>query len=211
MKVVVTSGPTRAYIDEIRYISNYSTGKLGSLVAEKLARQGHKVTLVYGSGSILPVNKNIKKAGIETVRDLIKTLKKEIKDAGAVVHAMAVLDYEPEKLLRTKVKSDKKNWTVRFKRTPKVIDMIKKLNPKTQLIGFKLEYKAGSKTLKASALKLSFKSGADYVVANDYSDIKKGVHKAVVFDKNGRVIFKAAGKEKIADGIVKILGQKVRN
>ena len=150
MKIIVTSGPTRAYIDEIRYISNYSTGKLGSLVAEKLARKGIKISFIYGKGSLTPKSKNVKLFEIETVQDLMKEIKKEFKGAGAVVHAMAVLDYEPAKFIHAKVKSDKPGWTVKFKRTPKVIGMIKKLNPKAQLIGFKLEYKAGKNGLKAS-------------------------------------------------------------
>ena len=118
----------------------------------------------------------------------------------AVVHAMAVLDYEPVKKVNAKVKSDKKYWNVRFKRTPKVIDIVKKTAPGALLIGFKLEYKAGKNGLKRSAAKLFNNNKADYVVANDYAFIKKGVHKAQIFGRDGSVI-NVTGKELIAKAI----------
>ena len=69
MKIIVTSGPTRSYLDEIRYISNYSTGVLGSLIAARAALQGHQVVQLYGKGSIFAADKRVKK--IEIASDIV--------------------------------------------------------------------------------------------------------------------------------------------
>jgi len=202
IKVVVTSGPTRAYIDSIRYISNYSTGRLGSLTADKLAREGFKVSFIYGKGSLLPKSRGIKAVEVETVAEFLKALKKELRSgAKAVVHAMAVLDYEPEKNIKGKVKSDKKFWILKLKRTSKVINEVKKISPGVLLVGFKLEYGKGEAELRKAAEELFKKSGADFVVANDYGHIKKGNHKALVLGTDGSRL-SASGKENIADAIL---------
>ena len=209
IKVVVTSGPTRAYIDSIRFISNYSTGALGSLTADKLAREGFEVSFIYGKGSLLPKSRGIKAVEIETVAELLKALKKELRSgASAVIHAMAVLDYEPEKVIKGKVKSDRKFWAVRFKRTPKVINEIKKVSPGILLVGFKLEHGKGISGLRKAAEGLLKKSGADFVVANDYGQIRKGNHKAVVFGLDGSRV-PASGKENIAEAIVDCLKERL--
>lgn len=209
MKLIVTSGPTRSYLDEIRYISNYSTGKLGTLIALQAAAKGHKVTQIFGKGSISASGREIKKIEIETVEELLAALKSELKKKKetpvAVVHAMAVLDYVVPKKIRKKVRSGKKSWTVKFVRSPKVIREIKKMAPRVKLIGFKLEYKAGKKALLKSAKKLMEDTAADYVVANDFSGIKKGVHTAVIVGRSGFIKGDIKGKEKIAAELLKTI------
>ncbi len=206
MKIIVTSGPTRSYLDEIRYISNYSTGELGTLIAKKAALKGHRVTQIYGKGSIAASGKNIKNIEIETVDELLHVLKKELKSgAKAVVHAMAVLDYVAPERIKTKVKSEKKNWTVKLVRAPKVINEIKKFAPEVKLFGFKLEYKAKKdKLLKVSGA-LMEKSGADYVVANDFKSVKAKRHTAIIIGKSGFIKGDITGKDKIAAEIVNLL------
>ena len=209
MKLIVTSGPTRSYLDAIRYISNYSTGGLGTLIASQAAAKGHKVTQIFGKGSISASGRNIKKIEIETVEELLSALISELKinkeTPVAVVHAMAVLDYVAPKKINKKVKSGKKSWTVKLVRSPKVIKEIKKIAPRAKLVGFKLEYKAGKKALIRSAKKLMKDTLADYVVANDYSGIKRGEHTAVILGRSGFIKGNIKGKEKIAAELLKTI------
>jgi len=206
MKIIVTSGPTRSYLDEIRYISNYSTGELGSLIAKKAALKGYKVTQIYGKGSIFAAGKNIKSVEIETVNELLFEIKKELKDgAKAVVHAIAVLDYVVPKRIKAKVKSDKKSWSIKLVRSPKIINEIKKIAPKAKLVGFKLEYKAKKGGLLKSAKELIKKSGAEYVVANDFKSVKAKKHTAMIVGKSGFIKGNITGKENIAKEIVELL------
>ncbi|OGF47476.1 MAG: hypothetical protein A2452_03070 [Candidatus Firestonebacteria bacterium RIFOXYC2_FULL_39_67] len=206
MKIIVTSGPTRSYLDEIRYISNYSTGVLGSLIAARAALQGHQVVQLYGKGSIFAADKRVKKIEIETVDELLRALKKELKSgAQAVVHAMAVLDYIAPKKIKAKVKSDKKSWHIKLLRSPKIINEIKKIAPQTKLVGFKLEYNAKKGGLLKSARELIKKSGAEYVVANDFKSVKEKKHTAMIIGKSGFIKGNISGKENIAKEIVELL------
>ena len=125
-----------------------------------------------------------------------------------MVHAMAVLDYEPEKTIKGKVKSDRKFWTLRLKRSPKVINEVKNVSPGILLVGFKLEHGKGISGLRKAAEGLLKKSGADFVVANDYGQIRKGNHKAVVFGLDGSRV-PASGKENIAEAIVDCLKERL--
>ena len=209
MKFIVTSGPTRSYLDEIRYISNYSTGALGTLVAKQAAARGHKVIQISGKGSIAASGKSIKNIEIETIEELLAVLRKELKKNRkrpvAVIHAMAVLDFIAPKKIKGKVRSDRKSWTVRLVRSPKVMKEIKKMAPRVKLAGFKLEYKAGKKALLNSAKKLLEASAADYVVANDFSGIKAGKHTAMIVGKSGFIKGNISGKERIAAELLKTI------
>lgn len=158
-RVLVTSGPTRAYVDRIRYFSNTSSGALGSLIVESLVKRDIPVVHLYGTGSDVPDVSGgnlLESLKITTVDDLIDAVKKIAADGDitAVVHAMAVLDYVPESLLDTKKESGEEHWDIRLIRTPKVIELIRRLMPDAYCIGFKLEAGIGEKRLieKAGAL-----------------------------------------------------------
>jgi phosphopantothenoylcysteine synthetase/decarboxylase len=210
LNILITSGPTKAFIDEIRYISNYSTGRLGTLIAEEFLKKGHKVTFIYGKDSIHPKGKNLKLIEIQTINDLINVLKKELKKRyDVIIHSMAVLDYVPSKQLETKVKSDKKFWNLKLVRTPKVIKLIKKVSPESILVGFKLEYNLKKSKIIREAKKLIKESNADYVVANDYRDIKRGKHIASILSKGGVVKNNIIGKENIAKEVFHLIKEGV--
>ncbi|MFH1824556.1 MAG: phosphopantothenoylcysteine decarboxylase [Candidatus Firestonebacteria bacterium] len=205
MNILITSGPTRAYIDEIRYISNYSTGKLGTLIAEEFLKNGNKVTFIYGKGSLHPDNKNLRLVEVQTVDDLANILKEEFKKKyDVIIHLMAILDYVPDNQLKIKVKSDKKVWNLKLVRTPKIIKLIKRISPKSILVGFKLEYNVKKKKLLKSAIKLIKESKADYIVANDYKNIKRGKHIASILSRNGLIKDDIIGKKNIAKEIVSL-------
>jgi phosphopantothenoylcysteine synthetase/decarboxylase len=147
--VMITSGPTRGYIDAVRYISNKSTGKLGVAIATEFISRGAHVTFVYGVGSGMPDTHVLEKDGIsrltlieiETLDDLVAVIQKRLKDTqfDAIVHAMAVLDYTPEKHRDKKISSNKDKLVITFVRTPKVIRLIRQGWPHAFVISFKLE------------------------------------------------------------------------
>jgi phosphopantothenoylcysteine synthetase/decarboxylase len=201
-EVFVTSGSTRAYLDAVRYLSNESSGRLGAEIAVECLRRGAYVSYFHGKGALTPFN--LQRLGevelskdevsrldliqIDTVPDLAGALEVELKDGDydVAIHAMAVLDFIPDmsSVRHGKVKSDEEEWTVKLVRTPKVIDMIKKVSPETVLVGFKLEVDQTPEQLIESAKRLIKHSGADIVVANDLREIKAGSYKATLIEKS---------------------------
>ncbi|GAG62230.1 unnamed protein product [marine sediment metagenome] len=220
LKILITSGSTRGPIDAMRYITNKSTGRLGTEIAKEALNQGARVTFIYGKGSIVPDIKdvgenlylNLKLIEIITVSDLIKSINQELKDGtyDVVIHSMAVLDYVPDKYISDKVASGKDEWIIRLIKTPKVIKMIKEIAPDIFLVGFKLEFNKTKEELIKITHEVLIKSNSDLMVANDLKDLEKERHVAYFVDKNGKVIDVKKGKKNIAKKLVKFIFEELR-
>ncbi|MGB3345899.1 MAG: phosphopantothenoylcysteine decarboxylase [Candidatus Humimicrobiia bacterium] len=220
LKILITSGSTRGPIDAMRYITNKSTGRLGTEIAKEALNQGARVTFIYGKGSIVPDIKdvgenlylNLKLIEIITVSDLIKSINQELKYGtyDVVIHSMAVLDYVPDKYISDKVASGKDEWIIRLIKTPKVIKMIKEIAPDIFLVGFKLEFNKTKEELIKITHEVLIKSNSDLMVANDLKDLEKERHVAYFVDKNGKVIDVKKGKKNIAKKLVKFIFEELR-
>ncbi len=218
-RVLVTSGPTRGYIDAVRYVTNQSTGALGSLIAVEVLRRGADVTFVYGKGSLTPECHGLsdpeltrlREIEIDTVEDLVTTLRSELSDRpyDVVVHSMAVLDYVPESALREKVVSGRDEWVVKLIPTPKVIALIKTIDPEIFLVGFKLEVNKGRDDLAAAGYQALKRYGADLFIANDLSQIKRGEHMGYIVNPEGEVVGEGKGKEEIAQRLLEIVEKQM--
>jgi len=214
-KFLVTAGPTRAPMDAIRYITNKSTGRLGALLAEEALRRGASVTFVHGRPSVAPtvrggVHDHLTMIAIDTVQDLIRTLREELpKGYDAVIHNMAVLDFEPAEIRPGKTGSEEPEWMVRLVPTPKAVRLVKELAPKTFLAAFKLEVGKGRDELVASALELLRKNRCDLVVANDQKEIEAGEHTGYFVDPSGEVLAVAEGKDAIARTLIRLVEERL--
>ena len=211
--ILITSGPTRARLDAVRFLSNRSTGRFGTLLASEALHRGAQVTLIYGIGSETPPpHRRLRLVPVETNRDLERALRTELRDRrfDAVIHAMAVLDFQPSGLRRGKVGSRSGAWTVRFEKAPKIIPRIKRWAPNTFLVGFKLEVAVGERRLLARARRLLKESRADVVVANQLSEGEDREHPGYLMNARGRVVTKAIGKRPLARAIVALVLRQAR-
>lgn len=210
-RILVTSGPTRAPLDAVRFLTNKSTGRLGSLIAEATVQAGGDVAFVYGRGSETPTVRggyrdHLRLLAIDTVDDLIAVFKQELPTGyDAVVHCMAVLDFAPATVREEKTSSDLTEWTIHLTPTPKAARLVKELAPRTFFIGFKLEVGREREQLIETARAWGSKNRADLVVANDLRDIERGVHIGYLIDADGRLETVAEGKEAIARALVDLL------
>jgi phosphopantothenate---cysteine ligase (CTP) len=214
-RILITSGPTRAPLDAVRFLSNKSTGRLGSLIAEAALETGADVTFVYGRGSALPLVRggridHLRVLPIDTVDDLVGVFRHELPDGyDAVVHAMAVLDFQPAETREEKVSSNQREWLVRLVPTPKAAALVRELAPKTFFIGFKLEVDKSSSELVGIAADWARRTHADLVVANDMRDIEHGTHTGHLVRPDGSVEQVVQGKEMIARALVAVLGRRL--
>jgi phosphopantothenoylcysteine decarboxylase/phosphopantothenate--cysteine ligase len=166
-KVLMTAGPTIEYIDPVRVITNLSSGKTGVLLASELISAGAKVTIIYGPGNEKPP-KGAKIINVTTNSDMFDAAKKELKKKyDVVIMAAAASDFTPESISKSKIKSNKKSLTIRLKKAPKIIDMVRKFRKDALLIGFKAETNLTKSALIKSAQKKMKESDADIIIAND--------------------------------------------
>lgn len=209
-RVLVTSGPTRAWFDKVRYIANTSSGALGARIVEALTGAGYTVTHLFGTGSMQSSAADsglLESIETATVEDVITAALRIIArgDVTAIVHAMAVLDYAPEARLDEKKKSGDDVWDVRLVRTPKVIALMREAAPGAFFVGFKLESGIAEAELVARAKALLDRHRLDAVVANDLVRIDAVRHEALIVGPDGDILARPLSKESIADEIVRLI------
>ncbi len=201
VKVLITCGATWTPIDDVRVISNISTGEMGHSIAQAFKRAGANVTVIEG-----PVTHTLLAQGIKIIKyrffdQLAKLLKIELrKKYVIIIHAAAVSDFKLLGVRKGKITSGRP-LTLRLKATPKLIETIKVLSPESFLVGFKLETRLSPKNIFKIARPLFNQSGCDVVVANTLT----GGYRGYIVNADGEILAKAADKEKLAKALVKLV------
>ena len=157
MNILVTAGPTREYIDEIRFITNPSSGKMGFISAQIFARAGYKVTLISGPVSLAPPE-GVEFIPVETADEMRQAVLKESEEADCVVMTAAVMDFRPKEKVGGKIKRTGAGFTLELVENPDILAELGRMNAKKILVGFAMETEQGRKSaqskLKAKNLDL---------------------------------------------------------
>lgn len=212
-KILVTAGATIEEIDPVRVITNKSSGKMGTGIAEQAFLRGADVLLLRGSNSVEP-NYNLKEEKFTTVNDLYSKITKIIKDFDIVIHSAAVSDFKVSNKHGSKIKSSKE-LNLELAPTAKIFERLKRLNKKMFLVGFKAEHNVSDKELVNSAYSILKKADADLVVANDVGKKMRGfdvdTNEVFVVDATrGIQHIKLAGKRVVADKILDLIVNRIK-
>ncbi|MBT8173707.1 MAG: bifunctional phosphopantothenoylcysteine decarboxylase/phosphopantothenate--cysteine ligase CoaBC [Nitrosopumilus sp.] len=212
-RVLMTAGPTLEYIDPVRVVTNLSSGKTGVLLASELISAGSKVTIVYGPGNEKPP-KGAKIINVKTGKEMFDAVKNELKKKfDVVIMAAAVSDYTPENVSKSKIKSDKKSLTIRLKKAPKIIDLVRKFQKDALLIGFKAESNISKSALIESAQKKLKDVDANIIIANDIGtkyQKNPDYNQILIIDNKKIVSSGLKKKEKIVKLIRKEIEKKLK-
>ena len=210
LKALVTAGPTREYIDPIRYISNESSGKQGFEIAIALKKLGFKTTLISGPTN-LSSQKDIKTEKVTSADEMFNAVKKNLPVDVAVCTA-AVTDFKPITKKNNKLKKDQNLKFIKIQNNQDILEYLGKNNnnrPRV-VIGFSAETENLSKN---SILKMR-KKNCDLIVANDVSKNDQGFNSdyncVSIIDNNGNVkLIKKSKKSLIANKIAEIILDKL--
>lgn len=203
-KAMVTAGPTHENLDPVRFIGNYSSGKMGFAIAEVLAEQGAEVTLISGPTHLATRNPDIKRLNIVSAEEMYQTCTEHAPSQQIVVMAAAVADYRPENIARQKIKKKDVLFLLRLTKTTDILKQLGANKPKDQvLVGFALETE---NELKNAKEKLKSKN-LDFIVLNSMKDKGAGFssdqNKITIVDKKNKAIaFPLKDKEDVARDIV---------
>jgi phosphopantothenoylcysteine decarboxylase/phosphopantothenate--cysteine ligase len=174
MRILITAGGTREYIDPVRFISNASSGKMGYALARAASKAGHKVMLITAPTSQKPPGK-AKLVHVETAAQMYEAVKKHFSRSDCLIMAAAVADYASARPAKTKLRRTGKSITLKLKPTPDILKWAASHKKKTQIVvGFALEDTA----LRTRAGKKMMDKNLDMIVANSTSAI--GVEKSSV-------------------------------
>ena len=168
-KIVVTAGPTREPIDPVRFISNYSSGKMGYALSICAQRRGADVTLISGPTS-LDVPAEIKFIEVSSAEEMRDAVMEEIEDATVIIKAAAVADYRPKSVSESKIKKGEGTKSLSLERTPDIISEIGDRKGGRILVGFAME----TEDLIVNAMKKLKEKKMDLIVANDLSEEGSG-------------------------------------
>lgn len=167
MKVLITAGPTREPIDEIRYITNSSSGKTGFSIAMAAVKNEHSVTLIAGpTPQIAP--QGCRYIPVNTAKEMYEATKKWFSWCDALVMSAAVVDYVPAKTFKGKMKKNSGPLTLKLKRSVDILSTVTKQKGNRIVIGFALESaSASTKELLSYAREKLMRKKLDFIVANN--------------------------------------------
>ncbi len=161
IRIVVTAGPTREFLDPVRFLSNPSTGRMGVALADVARRMGAKVTLVHGPLSVAPPNVE-KTVEVTTARQMLEAVEREFEDADVLIMAAAVADYAPKSQSAHKIKKTSQTLSLELVRTPDILKRVAERKGERIVVGFALE----TDDVVENARRKLFEKGLDLVVAN---------------------------------------------
>lgn len=207
-KALVTAGPTYEAIDPVRFIGNYSSGKMGLAIAEELFLRGAEVTLVIGPSSE-KIPAGIKAIQIKSAADMLGACLSEFDDADIAVMSAAVADYTPVTVAGEKIKKASDSFSIELMKTTDILkELGEKKNAKQLLVGFALE----TNNERENALKKLSSKNADLIVLNSLKDAGAGfgynTNKVTIFDRKGNEYkFETKSKKEVAADIVNTIIQ----
>jgi phosphopantothenoylcysteine decarboxylase / phosphopantothenate---cysteine ligase len=210
--VLVTAGPTYEPIDPVRFIGNFSTGKMGFAIAEELAEQGAKVILITGPTYLATNNKSIQRIDVQTADEMYVKAIKHFKSSDAAIMSAAVADFKPNAKASEKIKRGKENFQIELVPNKDIAAELGKLKTKKQvLVGFALET---TNEISNAVKKINTKN-LDFIVLNSLKDKGAGfghdTNKITIIDsKEKRIEFKLKSKSEAAADIVNILADVIK-
>ena len=208
MKIIITAGGTSERIDDVRTITNSSTGRLGYAIGKAFADNYsdvlERIYYLHGERADFIEGDKVSHIRIGGVMDLKGALERLLTEEkiDAVIHSMAVSDYmvnevttldiirgledpmDKAELSGNKISSDIDDLVIHMKRSPKVIGIIKKLSPGTILTGFKLLSGVPHRELIDVACRLMEKNDCDFVLANDLKEIGADFHRGYLIHRD---------------------------
>ena len=202
-KVVITAGPTYEKIDPVRFIGNYSSGKMGYALAEECAARGAEVILVSGPVQLTTSHPGIRRIDVESAAEMHEATLREFADADAAILCAAVADFTPEEVADHKIKREHDDLVLRLKPTHDIAAALGQRKQAHQcLVGFALEtdHEAEHAQDKLRRKNLNF------IVLNSLRDAGAGfrhdTNKITILDAEGATAYSLKSKKEVAADIV---------
>ncbi|MBW4828625.1 MAG: bifunctional phosphopantothenoylcysteine decarboxylase/phosphopantothenate--cysteine ligase CoaBC [Clostridiaceae bacterium] len=211
-KIVITAGPTIEPLDPVRYMTNFSSGKMGYALAEEAKKRGGEVVLITGPTNIEPPA-GIKVVNINTTREMLSAVEAEFDDCQVLIKAAAPLDYRPSQVSNSKIKKNNDVLDMKFIKNPDIAKYFGEMKKSQIMVGFAAETENIIEYAKGKMERKNF----DFIVANDVSKegagFKANTNIVTIIDRGGKVEnYPLMGKNKLANIILdKVVGLLIKS
>ena len=202
-KIMITAGPTYEKIDPVRFIGNYSSGKMGFALAEECARQGAEVTLIAGPVAQRAEHPNIQRIDVESCEDMYHASVQAYGKCDAAILCAAVADFAPETVATEKIKREKDDLVIRLKPTHDIAAELGKMKRADQrLVGFALETNDEQQNAQGKLERKNF----DFIVLNSLRNegtcFQSNENQVSIISRQGQKDYPRKPKGEVARDIV---------
>ena len=209
-KVLITAGPTYEKIDPVRFIGNYSSGKMGFALAEECAQRGAEVTLVAGPVS-MECSEAIHRIDVESCEEMYQAATAAFKESDAAILCAAVADFRPATQATQKIKREKDDLVLRLEPTHDIAAALGKMKTEKQvLVGFALE----TNDEEVNAKKKLEKKNLDFIVLNSLQNkgtcFQSDENQISIISKEGQRDYEKKSKQAVARDIVDEIEKRVK-
>jgi phosphopantothenoylcysteine decarboxylase/phosphopantothenate--cysteine ligase len=201
MRVLITAGPTREYLDPVRYVSNASSGRTGAALAKAALLAGHQVTLVLGPCPAEPPE-GAEVVRITSAQEMFEAVAARFGACDVFIASAAVADYRPVERRPEKIKKGEARLTVELERTPDILAEMARRRKRQVLVGFCLE----TEDLERRACGKLEAKGLDLVVANGPQAIGAERQDALLIRRSGVTRLEGVTKAALASAILEAIG-----
>lgn len=207
-KILITAGPTYEKIDPVRFIGNYSSGKMGFALAEECARRGAEVTLVAGPVALKTVHQNIHRVDVESCEEMYQAAIQAYPKQDAAILCAAVADFCPEHAAEQKIKREKDDLVIRLKPTHDIAAELGRMKTNRQvLVGFALE----TNDEEVNAQRKLEKKNLDFIVLNSLQNkgtcFRSDENQISIISRTGQQDYERKPKQEVAADIIDRLAE----
>ena len=210
-KIMITAGPTYEKIDPVRFIGNYSSGKMGFALAEECARRGAVVTMIAGPVHVQSpiVNNQCRLVSVESCEEMYQAATKAFPDQDAAILCAAVADFRPETVADQKIKREGDDLVIRLKPNPDIAAQLGKMKQQQVLVGFALE----TNDEQTNAQKKLDKKNLDFIVLNSLRNegtcFRSDENQISIISRDGQQDYERKPKEDVARDIIDELARRL--
>ncbi|MFN0052028.1 MAG: phosphopantothenoylcysteine decarboxylase [Planctomycetales bacterium] len=198
MKILITAGPTREFVDEVRYLSNASSGRMGYALAESALSRGHQVALVSGPVGLVPPA-GCQFQAVESSNEMHDACLRLFPDCDGVIGAAAVCDYRPRVRHPGKLSKTGRPVALELEETPDILAALGRSKEHRWIVGFALE----SQNPRSNALRKLRSKNCDAIFLNHPEAIGAETNSVELIDRTGQTAaIWSADKRTIADALI---------
>jgi phosphopantothenoylcysteine decarboxylase / phosphopantothenate---cysteine ligase len=204
-RILITSGPTRQYLDPVRYLTNASSGRMGSALAAAALAAGHRVTIVTGPVEVAyPAQAEV--FPVVSTEEMLDACRQVFPECDGLIAAAAPCDYRPRSVARQKIRKTGSPLEIQLLETPDVVSALAAVKTHQWLVAFALE----TEDSRMRALQKLERKSCDLIVVNGPETIHAPTARVEILDSAGAVIASFSGpKEDVSRGIISTIERRL--